>query len=86
MFTTFLNAFKTFINHVKVQIKKITKPATAPLAAAAISDISLSKSDLVVENVILRQQLIVPKRFVKRPKFTNGDRLRLSFLTRLTNF
>jgi transposase InsO family protein len=45
-----------------------------------------SKSDLVVENAILRQQLIVLKRSVKRPKFTTSDRTRLTLLARLTDF
>ena len=52
----------------------------------AVEDMSRSKSDLVVENAMLRQQLIVLKRSVKRPKFTNGDRTRLTLLARLTNF
>jgi putative transposase len=34
----------------------------------------------------LRQQLIVLKRSVKRPKFATGDRTRLTLLARLTNY
>ena len=45
-----------------------------------------SKADLMVENAILRQQVIVLNRQVKRPKFTDGDRLRFVFLARLTDF
>ena len=86
MFTSILTACKSFINRVKAQLKKLTKPATATLAAGAVSDLPRSKSDLIVENAILRQQLIVLKRSVKRPKFTSGDRIRLSFLARLTGF
>ena len=86
MFTALLNACKTILNRVKAQIKKITKPATVSLAAGAVSDLTRTKSDLVVENAILRQQLIVLKRSVKRPKFSTGDRIRLSFLARLTDF
>ena len=86
MFTAFLNACKSFLNRVKTRIKKITKPATATLAAGAMTDLPRSKSDLVVENAILRQQLIVLKRSVKRPRFTTGDRIRLTFLARLTDF
>jgi len=86
MFSALINACKSFINRVRAQLKKITKPATAVLSAGAVSDLARSKSDLVVENAMLRQQLIVLKRSVKRPKFTNGDRLRLSFLARLTDF
>ena len=41
-----------------------------------------SQTDLLVENAILRQQLIVLNRQVKRPQLTNSDRLRLVFLAR----
>ena len=85
MLSTFLKACKNFVNRIKDNIKKITKPATASLAAGAVSDLPRSKSDLIVENAMLRQQLIVLKRSVKRPKLTNGDRIRLSFLARLTD-
>ena len=85
MLSTFLKACKNFVNRIKDNIKKITKPATASPAAGAVSDLLRSKSDLIVENAMLRQQLIVLKRSVKRPKLTNGDRVRLSFLARLTD-
>ena len=86
MFSSIWNSCKNLFNHVKDTIKQWTKPATVALATDAIQDLSRSKSDLVVENAILRQQLIVLKRSVKRPKFTTGDRMRLSFLSRLTDF
>ena len=86
MLTAIINTCKNFLNRIKDKIKNITKPATATLVAGAISDLPRSKSDLIVENAILRQQLIVLKRSVKRPKLTAGDRVRLTFLARLTNF
>ncbi len=86
MFTAILNACKTFINRVKNQLKQLTKPVTATVAAGALSDLPRSKSDLIVENAILRQQLIVLKRSVKRPQFLTGDRIRLTLLARLTGF
>jgi len=86
MFTAILDACKTFINHVKNQIKQLTKPATATIAAGALSDLPRSKSDLIVENAILRQQVIVLNRSVKRPRLSDGDRLRFVLLSRLTNF
>jgi hypothetical protein len=51
-----------------------------------MSDIMRSRKDLIAENAILRQQLIVLNRQVKRPQFTSGDRLRLVLLSRLTQF
>jgi putative transposase len=86
MFTAIINACKNVINRVKAQHKKITKPATATLAISTITDLPRKKSDLIVENAILRQQLIVLKRSVKRPQFTEGDRVRLTLPARLTGF
>ena len=68
MFAAIINACKNVINRVKAQLKKITKPATATLAISTITDLPRKKSDLIVENAMLRQQLIVLKRSVKRPK------------------
>ncbi len=86
MLSSIWNACKNLFNRAKESLKKWTKPATVTLALGAIQDLTRSKSDLVVENAILRQQLIVLKRSVKRPKLTAGDRVRLTLLARLTNF
>jgi putative transposase len=86
MLTTVLNACKKVINRIKAQLKRLTKPATADIVGGALSDLPRSKTDLIVENAILRQQVIVLNRTVKRPQLTNGDRLRFVFLARLTNF
>jgi putative transposase len=76
-------SFSFWIQH---QIKGWVKPTTVYLALDAISDLSRSKADLLVENALLRQQLIVLNRQIKRPKLTNGDRIRLVLLARCTKF
>lgn len=86
MFSTIWNVCKSFFNRVKETLKTITKPVTVSLIAGAITDMSRSRKDLMTENAILRQQLIVLKRQMKRPKLTDGDRFRLVFLSRLTPF
>ena len=86
MFRTIINACKKVINFVKDQVKKLLKPAPVVIAAGALADLPRSKSDLIVENAILRQQVIVLKRTVKRPKLTAGDRTGFLFLSRLTRF
>jgi hypothetical protein len=55
MFTALINNCKSFLNRIKHQLKKITKPSTATIAAGALSDLPRSKSDLIAENAILRQ-------------------------------
>jgi transposase InsO family protein len=86
MFSALIKACKSFINRVNTQLKKMTKPATAAIAVGTLTDLPRSRADLLAENAMLRQQLIVLKRSVKRPKFTTGDRVRLSLLARLTGF
>jgi hypothetical protein len=57
--------------------KRWTRPRMVWLTAGALTDVTRSRSKLVVENALLRQQLIVLRRQVKRPQLTNGDRIRL---------
>jgi len=54
------------------------------LISGVLSDLTRSRSDLIVENALLRQQLIVLNRQVKRPQLTQHDRFRLVLLARFT--
>ncbi|MFZ1042697.1 MAG: hypothetical protein WCA79_04045 [Anaerolineales bacterium] len=49
-------------------IKHWTKPATAVLISGLLTNVTRSRSDLIVENALLRQQLIVLHRQIKRPQ------------------
>lgn len=51
-----------------------------------LSDLTHSRIDLIVENALLRQQLIILRRQVKRPQFCNSDRIRLVLLSNFTKF
>jgi hypothetical protein len=53
------------------------------LPLATLTDLSRSKSELIAEIALLRQQLISRERQVKRPTFTRTDRLLLVLLARL---
>ena len=75
--------FYVWIYHT---LKSWTKPATALLIAGGITDLNRNRTDLITENALLRQQLIVLSRQVKRPQLTNGDRLRMVLLARCTGF
>jgi hypothetical protein len=68
------------------RIKRWIKPATSVLIIGALSDQTRSRADLVVENALLRQQLIVLNRQIKRPQLTNLDRFRLVLLSHFTTF
>jgi transposase InsO family protein len=53
------------------------KPLTFSLLLGTLADLARSKSELVAENALLRQQLIILKRQVKRPACTKADRMLL---------
>jgi transposase InsO family protein len=71
------------INHF---IKRWSKPVTGLLALRTLTDLTRSRTDLLVENAMLRQQLIILKRQAHRPRLTNNDRFRLVILARFTSF
>jgi len=54
-----------------------TKPMSETLVGGSAQDVVKTKSELLVENALLRQQLIVLKRQVKRPELRGRDRFLL---------
>ncbi len=60
-----------------------TKPGTPSLMLGVPTDLARSKSELVAENALLRQQLIILRRQVKRPACTKTDRMVLVLLARM---
>jgi hypothetical protein len=68
------------------RIKRWTKHATLPLIPGLLSDITRSSADLMIEDAMLRQQLIVPNRQIKQPQLTKPDRLYFVLLFHLTKF
>ena len=75
-----------FLHSLQERIKHWIKPVTSVLIIGILSDLTRSHADLVVENALLRQQLIVRNRQVKRPQLTHPERFRLVFLSHFTAF
>jgi transposase InsO family protein len=80
-----------FVNRLKAVAERIVKilserlaqwaePGRANLVSGAVSDVAKSKRDLIAENTLLRQQVIVLQRQVKRPRLKRQDRLLLVVL------
>jgi transposase InsO family protein len=86
MIETIIDPWKQLVSHVKQHIKQWTKPLTTRLVIGTLSDMTRSRVDLIAENAILRQQLIVLNRQMKRPRLTKADRIRLVLLARCTRF
>lgn len=74
-----LKAIRRLWKIKKQLVKQHTRPTTTAIAIDSLSDLKRSRIDLLIENAMLRQQLIVLKRQVKQPQLTQGDRLRLVF-------
>lgn len=58
----------------KQRLRRWTRPNNHALVLNAAMDLTRSKQELVLENMLLRQQLIVLKRQVKRPALSWRDR------------
>ncbi len=56
------------------RILTLTKPTAAELVVGSLADLVRSKPQLVAENALLRQQLLILRRSVKRPRCTPTDR------------
>jgi transposase InsO family protein len=59
-----------------------TKPPPTSLLLGSIRDLTRGKAELVAENALLRQQLIILRRQIKRPICTKTDRLLLVLLAK----
>jgi putative transposase len=78
--------WKYYLFQFPQHIKLWAKPATLSLISGVLSDLTRSRSDLIVENALLRQQLIVLNRQVKRPLLTRRDRFLLVLVARCSRF
>jgi putative transposase len=83
VFTTLQCLLGGCLHVLTSRLARWTKPLVTSLPLATLTDLGRSKSELIAENVLLRQQLIILKRQVKRPACTNTDRLLLVLLARM---
>jgi len=60
-----------------------TKPLRTSLPLSTLTDLGRSKSELIAENALLRQQLTILRRQVKQPACTKTDRVLLVLLARV---
>ena len=59
------------------------KPLTTSLVPGTFADLTRSKAELLAENALLRHQLIILRRQIKRPVYRKTDRVLLVFLARM---
>jgi hypothetical protein len=84
MFTTLTDRLAAPIRHATQTLRQhllaLTRPAPATLASAALTDAMRSKPALIAENALLRQQVLILHRSVKRPRCTPTERTVLVLL------
>jgi hypothetical protein len=57
-----------------------TRPPLAPLIVGTLADLPRTKAQLLLENALLRQQVVILRRGVKRPRSIPADRALLVIL------
>ena len=62
------------VDAIRTRVSRWTTPRPVALAAGLAADLTRSRRDLLLENALLRQQLLVLRRTVKRPTLTPLDR------------
>lgn len=77
-------SIQLILHELCTAIRNQIKPSN--LFAGTIADLPRSRADLILENALLRQQLIILRRQIKRPHLKKRDRLALVILARLTRF
>jgi hypothetical protein len=84
MFANLVHQIKQAIQSGVVALRKgiaaSTKPRNTSLVRGSLQDLVRTKPQLIAENALLRQQLIVLNRSVKRPCLTGVDRSLLVLL------
>ncbi len=78
MLATIFNIGKAMVRQsvqwLNRKLQQWTRLTDGTTALETVTDLMRPKSELVLENALLRQQVIVLRRQVKRPKIANLDR------------
>ena len=74
--------FQRSLSRVQQRVSQWMRPTSRSLFVGTLTDLARTRADLIAENALLRQQLIILHRQVKRPTCTRTDRLLLVILAR----
>ena len=76
--------FVQFVAHPLIWLEGLyvrwTQLPQSSVALGGTLDLPRSRSELLLENALLRQQLVIPQRHVKKPRLTRRDRFSLLLL------
>jgi putative transposase len=65
---------RRFLVATRARVARWARPIPVAVAVGAAADATRTRSDLLLENALLRHQLVVLSRSVKRPRLTAADR------------
>ena len=71
---------RRFVAVALAPVARWTRPAPLAVAVGAATDVTRNRSDLLLENALLRHQLVVLRRTATRPRLTAADRALLVLL------
>ena len=79
-----VNPFALFGALVRL-VQRVLRPARSAVEVGigAARDLTCTRSEVLAENALLRQQIIVLRRSIRRPRVHHDDRLFLLILARL---
>ena len=71
MFRTFPSRFAAAVASTATRVRSVLRNACRPsgVTGGFMADLTRSRAELIAESALLRQQLIVASRGVKRPRF-----------------
>jgi len=71
------------LHALQERFSRWVKPPTTSLLLGTLADVTRGKSELLAENALLRHQLIIRHRQIKRPVYQKTDRFLLVLLARM---
>jgi putative transposase len=74
------NLLHSLVSRLEIFFLHLTQPTLHSIPLSTLTDLTRSRFQLIAENALLRQQLIILERQVKKPRFTQSDRLWLVLL------
>jgi len=80
LFRRLLTRGRGLVHHLRRQLSAAILPVAAPVAVGAVADLARSRPAPVAENALLRHQLAILRRGVKRARCTPADRALLVLL------
>src|SRR5436309_2387124 len=75
----FSRLVRSAVSFLETRLFDALRPSRVAPTLGAVRDLARSRAELITENALLRHQLVILQRQVKRPRLTTGGRMGLLF-------